>query len=114
MQNLVIGCTLLILTGVSAWYGTNLQFVSEWWKQRPLFTITLFAFPTSFMAYFGTQYTYLALESLWGVRLLAYGLSYLVFPIRTWYYLGESLFQTKTILCIILSLLILCIQLFWE
>ena len=106
---------LLTLTGVSAWYGTNLQFVSEWWKERPLLTITLFAFPTAFLAYFGTKYTYLALdESLWGVRLFGYGLSYLVFPVLTWYYLGESMFNAKTLVCIALSVAILLVQLFWK
>lgn len=115
MHNLLIGSLLLIMTCISAWYGTNLQFVSDWWKERPLLTISLFAFPTSFMAYWGTKYTYLALgESLWGVRLLAYGLSYLVFPILTWHYLGESMFNAKTLICITLSVAILAIQLFWK
>lgn len=115
MQNLIIGCTLLLLTGVSAWYGSNLQFVSEWWRDRPLLTIAIFAFPTSFLAYFGTKYTYIAMEdSLWGVRLLGYGLSFLVFPVLTWYHLDESMFTAKTMTCIALSLLILCIQIFWK
>lgn len=115
MQNLLFGSTLLIMAGISAWYGTNLQFVSEWWKDRPLLTIALFALPTSFFAYFGTKFTYIGLEySLWGTRLFGYGLSFLVFPILTWYYLGESMFTTKTLTCIFLSMVIMGIQLFWK
>ena len=115
MQNITIGAALIICANICAWYGSNLQFVSEWWKQRPLTTIAIFALPTSFFAYFGTKYCYIGLgSSLWSVRLLAYGLSYLVFPFLTMYYLNESLFTAKTLTCIALSIMILCIQVFWR
>jgi hypothetical protein len=36
-----------------------------------------------------------------------------VFPILTWFILGESMFTTKTMLCLSLSILIILIQIFW-
>ena len=114
-MQLLIGSLLIICANISAWYGSNLQFVSAWWKERPLTTIAIFAFPTAYFAYYGTRYCYAGLDSsLWGVRLLAYGLSYLVFPFLTMHYLNESLFTAKTLICIGLSIAILLIQVFWK
>tara|TARA_R110000751_G_scaffold46421_4_gene104498 strand:+ start:346 stop:531 length:186 start_codon:yes stop_codon:yes gene_type:complete len=50
----------------------------------------------------------------WGPRLLGFGLSYLVFPFLTYYYFGESVFSPKTLICIILSVIIVGIQVFWK
>jgi len=114
-MNLLWGTLLIICANISAWYGSNLQFVSDWWKERPLMTIAMFALPTAFFAYYGTRFCYIGLDSsLWGVRLFAYGLSYLVFPFLTMHYLNESLFTPKTLICIFLSLVILCIQILWK
>ncbi len=114
-MKILIGSLLIICANISAWYGTNLQFVNDYWKDRPLTTIAIFAFPTAYFAYYGTKFCYAGLDSsLWGVRLLAYGLSYLVFPILTMYYLNESLFTPKTLTCIALSFIILLIQVLWR
>jgi hypothetical protein len=37
-----------------------------------------------------------------------------VFPILTWWLLKESMFTPKTMVCIALSFLIVCIQVFWK
>jgi len=51
---------------------------------------------------------------VWGPRLLGFGLSYLVFPVLTYYYFGESMFAPKTLICIGLSFSIVGIQVFWK
>jgi hypothetical protein len=38
----------------------------------------------------------------------------LTFPFLTWYFLNESMFTTKTMLCVLLSAIIVGIQLFWK
>jgi hypothetical protein len=46
---------LFILGHTLAWYGSNLQFISEWWKQRSLLICCMIAIPTSLIWYFGTR-----------------------------------------------------------
>ena len=71
-----------------------------------------FAIAVLIGGYFGSKYLYSQLTSVWSVRFIGFGLSYLVFPLMTWYLLGESMFTVKTILCIILSVCIILIQVF--
>jgi hypothetical protein len=46
--------------------------------------------------------------------LLGFGVSYFTFPFLTWWLLNESMFTTKTMLCVALSFIIVAIQLFWR
>ncbi len=54
------------------------------------------------------------MNELWGPRLLIFGMSYLTFPLLTWYYMNESMFTPKTLVCVILSFAIVAIQLLWR
>ena len=70
------------------------------------------AIPTSIAAYYGTKFGYIAFnESAWSVRFFGFALSYLTFPILTWWFLGESMFNIKTMICIALSFVIIAVQL---
>ena len=70
------------------------------------------AIPTSLLAYYATRIGYSALgDSVWSLRFIGFGTSYLVFPVLTWLLLGESMFNLKTMLCIGLSFVIVGIQL---
>ena len=53
-----------------------------------------------------------ASDMLWTSRFVAFSLSYLTFPLMTWWYLGESMFTTKTLVCSILAFLIITTQIF--
>ena len=95
------------------WFSTNLQFINASWAEKSFWITLILAVPTSFAAYYGSRFGYAALgESVWGVRFLAFAISYLTFPIMTYYFLGESMFTIKTMSCIFLSFVILFIQFF--
>ncbi len=98
---------------IMVWFSTNLQFMETTWSARSFGVSLTLAIPISILAYFGARFGYSALgDSAWGVRFLAFSLSYLTFPFMTYYFLGESMFTLKTMLCIALSFVILAIQLF--
>ena len=70
--------------------------------------------PISLCAYYASRLGYSELgDSAWGVRFLAFGTSYLVFPVLTYILLGESMFTLKTGVCIFLSILIISIQIWF-
>jgi hypothetical protein len=112
---LVAGISCLIGVHTLVWFSTNLQFVNEKMADKSLEIAIGLGIPISLLAYFGTRYTYQSLEnSAWAVRFVAFGTSYLVFPFLTWWMLKETMFTPKTLTCIILSLTIVAIQIFWK
>jgi hypothetical protein len=63
---------------------------------------------------YGTKFIVEVTDELWAARLAGFGASYLCFPLMTWYYMDESMFTSKTMLCVFLAFLILLVQLFWK
>jgi hypothetical protein len=101
------GCTL-------SWFLNNSQFVWGWWKDKPLVAAGIYAIPAGMLYWYGTKYAYAGLGEVWGARFMAFSASYFVFPVLTYFLLKESMFTTKTMLCVGLSLCIVLIQLFWK
>ena len=109
-----LGFALFVLGHVFAWFQLNSQFVWDWWQDKPIPAVLIFAVPVGLSFWFATHYMYEAMNELWGPRLVAFGASYLVFPFLTWHLANESMFTPKTMICIFLSFLIVLIQLFWK
>lgn len=94
------------------WVSTNWQLIETSNQKTSLMICLLLSLPVSLLAFYATRISYDVLGTAWGVRLFGFGMSYLVFPIMTWWLLHESPFSFKTGLCIILSLIIIVIQIF--
>ena len=94
------------------WFGTNWQLVNGISLKSALLISVCLSIPISLFSFWGTRIAYSATESAWSIRLLSFGVSYLTFPFLTWVFLHESPFNLKTMICIILSLLIILVQLF--
>ena len=102
----------MLVLQVLVWVSANGQF-SEYFKNyNTLFLCMALALPVSVCGYYGSKFLYASSESVWSIRFISFGISYLVFPFMTWYLLGESMFTVKTLLCIFLSLCIILIQVF--
>ena len=95
------------------WVSTNAQLMENADPKRSLVYSLIFSVPISLLAFYGTKIGYDSLGSAWSVRLAAFGLSYAVFPIMTYVFLGESPFEIKTMICIFLSITIICVQTLW-
>ncbi len=109
-KDLLFALSFFLIGHILAWYSTNLQFVSEWWKERSLFLCLIIAIPCSLAWFYGSRYMMQWTPELWTARLIAFSLSYLTFPILTWYHLGESPFTPKTLICILLAFIIVMVQ----
>ena len=109
---LFYGVMLFTFGHIFGWYASNLQFTSDWWAARPILSVVTFGFPAGICFLFGNRFCMLALPELWTARFLAAVVSYSVFPAMTWYYLGESPFTLKTMLCVALAFSILLVQIF--
>jgi len=96
------------------WFQLYSQYVWKWWENKALLAALLFGIPASLCFWHGTRIAVDATAEAWASRMLGFGMSYLTFPLLTWWLLHESMFTTKTILCILLSFMIVAIQLFWK
>ena len=114
INNITLGVIFLIVGQILVWFMNNSQFAWEWWKDKPVITSLIYCFPVSLLFWYGSKYSYEGLGGAWGSRLLGYGLSYLTFPILTYVILKESMFTPKTLTCVLLSLCIVGIQIFWK
>ena len=106
---ILVSILLAVLGNIVVWFQLNGQLKWEFMRNN-MFLVCLVGMPVSYIFYKVTEYGYLGLGSLWGVRFLVYAASYLVFPFLTYWVLGEGL-TIKTIISIILSLIIILIQL---
>ena len=112
-----IACFLLLHSCV--WMTTNFQFMdtpedSFLSKVNPFWLMIALSIPTSIFGYYGHKFCFEGLgESAWALKFVAMGVSYIVFPIMTWFLLGESMFTPKVLVSIFLSAIILWVQVNW-
>lgn len=105
---------LLIIGNAFGWYATNLQFFVEYWKDKPIFSTLLFGIPSGLTYWYATKYMMAISPELWSARFIAAAVSYTVFPILTWYHLGESMLTSKTMICIFFAFCIFAVQMFMK
>ena len=111
---IILALILLSIGNVLAWFQGNLQFISDWWYNRPLLTIMLFATPTATCFYFGWRFLVEYLnDSLWSARLFSFGIGVILFAFLSYFMKGETI-DKKTGICILLSLIIVFIQTFYK
>ena len=113
-HKLAIACASKLVGQINVWFGTNSQLVWKWWSNKPMLAAVLFGVPATICFWYGTKYAFEAMNELWGPRFLGFGMSYVSFPILTWWLLNESMFTTKTMICVLLSFMIMAIQIFWK
>jgi hypothetical protein len=112
---MLYACTLFAIGQTLAWFQINSQFAWEWWKEKPILAVILFGIPAGLCFFYGVKVAYQEMgNQVWGPRFLIFSMSYLTFPILTWYFLHESMFTSKTMICIALSFMIVGVQLFWK
>ena len=111
----VLTFVLLAMTAqVFVWFQSNSQLFWEFWKDRYLLSAALFGVPSSILFWYTTTLAYKHFGNLWSVRFLMFGLSYVTFPLMTYFLAGESFLTPKTIVCTMLSFVIIGIQFFWK
>lgn len=110
----ILACILIFGGQVASWYGTYSQFIWSWAKNNLIYLPLVFSIPTGYLFLYGMRFAVEEMGETWGPRLLAFGISYLVFPFLTYYYFNESMFEPKTLVCILLSFVIVAIQVFYK
>ncbi len=108
-----LGIGLFFLGQVIGWFHMNTQFLSEWWKDKPVLSAIALGVPTSISFWYAWKLTAEATGSVWTARFIGSSTGMILFPILTWFLLGESMFTAKTMICFALATLIILIQVFF-
>ena len=108
-----LGIFLFLLGQILGWFQLNVQSFTEYWKDKPLLSAVLMGVPTSVLFWYGWKFVVEETGSAWSARFIASCAGLIIFPILTWAILGESMFTTKTMICLGLTIIIMLIQLFY-
>ena len=103
---------LFIITNIIIWYQLNSQLVWEWARgYKSMWIMSLLGIPISLLMWLCTKWGYIGFGNLWAVRFMGFATSMMVFPIMTYFYLGEPM-TLKVWITLGLAIIIMIIQLF--
>ena len=111
MINILYTIILFLICNVLVWYQLNSQLVWDWAKgTKSMWVMSLLGIPISLLLWYCTKIGYIGFGNLWAVRFMGFATSMLVFPLMTYFYLGETI-TLKTLISIILAIIIMLLQL---
>ena len=108
MNKLLMAMSISLVGHIIAWFHMQGQFKYEWAKS--IWWVILGGIPISLCFYYGTRWYYEYFGNYWYVRPIGFGMATIVFAILTWLVLDE-LPDVRTIICLVLSVIIIIIQL---
>ena len=113
MMKLVYGMLIGALAQALTFFQLQGQFKIKWMHDHP-FLMSLLGVPISYLFLTSVKYMVSAYDGqLWPSRLIGYGIGVTVFIIMSKLWFDEAL-SLKTITCLLLSVSIILIQLFWK
>ena len=110
---IVLSSLLFFVTQLTVWFQINGQFVWKWFDKNPIY-LSLLGVPISYMFIIATKMAFEGFGGiLWPQRLICFATGIIIFSILTWIFMDEGI-NTKTVICLILSVAIVLIQVFWN
>ena len=111
IKYVVISTIIFVLSQILIWYQLNSQLVWKWAEgYKSMWWMSLLGIPISLLLWRCTKWGYIGFGNLWAVRFMGFATSMLVFPIMTYWYLGEPK-PIKVWITILLALFIMILQL---
>jgi len=113
MKNILIGILFFLLAQGTTWFQMQGQFIWDFFKKNPLI-ISLLGIPISYLFLMATKYTVEGSGGLlWPSRFIGFGIGIIVYGILVSVYFNEGI-NPKTLISLLLSLIIICIQVLWK
>ena len=114
MNNLLIGLGLMLVAQIITWFGTNAQFMWPWFKQHIFISSLVFGATSCYFFILATEHCILYFNNnLWPVRIISFCVGIVSFAFLSSIIMNEHL-TAKTIICLLLSFLIMAIQILWK
>lgn len=114
LKKLLIGIILFGIAQSMVWFQTNGQFIWPWFKRNPILIAIVGGSTISYLFIIATRLIAEYYDGqIWPGRFIAFTVGMVSFSLLTSTLLDEGM-NLKTLACIILSIGILYIQLFWK
>ena len=111
--NILYGIIFFTLAHLGAFIQLNGQFKWEWMAKNE-WVVAGFGFFLSFFYIWGTKYTVNGMEGLlWPTRFIGFSIGIVIYAVCVYFFFGEG-FTTKTLISLVLSLVLICIQVLWK
>jgi hypothetical protein len=111
-MKILISTLLYLLAQTLVWFQLYGPIKIPWFKSNQ-WMIYVLAIPTTYLFSQGTKIGYEAFGEAWPLRFLGFSMGILSFAFLTNYFMEEGI-NLKSIVCVILSLLIVIIQIMWK
>ena len=111
-RTIILSAILFMVGQILIWFQSNGQFLSEWFKNNTLL-ISFFGVPISYLFIHATRMSYEGFGATWPGRMMGFAIGVLVFTALAYYFMGENV-NLKTGLSLLLSICIICIQVFMK
>ena len=99
-----------VIGSLGVFIQNHAKYIDTYWKGKHLYLIFFLSIPISFCYYTSWNSMMEKFHSSWSVKFIFLGLSYITFPIYTYFLLGENPVSLKNFLSVALSFLIVLIQ----
>jgi len=114
LRDLITSIVLFTIGQVLIWFQTNAQFLNEWAKENPFMISCVFSIPISYMMIHATTLVVGHFNGLlWPGRFIGFAAGVIVFAFLSYIFMGEGL-TAKTGVSLLLSIILVCIQVFWK
>jgi len=111
-KNILICLALLIVGQTGAWFQQYAHIRYPWFEKNTWF-LALMGFPIAYIFIYAARYGYEGFEEAWAIRIVQVAIGFVLMQVLAQLFLGETL-TLKTVVCILLSFVILGIQFIWK
>ena len=114
LHDLLIGIGLFSVADMLKFFQLNGQFLKMDWFRKNEFLVALAGVILSYFYMYGTKYTVSGTDGLlWPARFIGFGVGMIIYAFAVNYFFSEGI-NTKTGVSLLLSLVLICIQVFWK
>ena len=113
LHSFLIGSILFIIAHIIAFYQLNGQFLWKWFREHELL-LGLIGMPVALLMIWGTKHIVEGFDGLlWPARFVGFGLGMVIYAAGVSYYFNEGI-SAKTLISLLLSIVLICIQVLWK
>ena len=112
-MSIILRIIFFLLAHLVTWFQLNGQFLWGWFRENTLI-LALLGIPISYLYIWGTKHTVQYFDgTMWPARFIGFGVGIVIYAILVGIFFNEGI-NLKTFVSLLLSLTLICIQVFWK
>ena len=112
-MRLIYGILLFLGAHLVTWFQLNGQFIWSWFEKNT-FLLAVCCIPISYLYIYATKHTVQHFDgTMWPVRFVGFGVGILIYAVFVGIFFKEGI-TLKTLVSLSISLVLICVQVFWK